>query len=126
MLRDAITGREITSVYDPVEFKLLQARLPQEGLDRIVTELVRQLDEVLVGGTISASWIPGHDWVGTIYMPIYEKVGRQDEKLSALFFGTLMQDTVIHHKSWWSRVKTPKAPQKDPEGMEITLYWRVD
>ena len=125
MLEDAITGRRIKSLSYPKDFDRLRARLTEAEFDAITEALNQKLDETPIGKSNSVSWIPGSNWMGTVFMPIYTKACRGDEGASALFLGNAMKLTVICHGSLWRSVKQPKL-KTDPEGIETTLYWRVD
>ena len=125
MLEDAITGRAIESISHAKDFDRTRARLRSADFEAIVDALNAQLDAVPVGKSISASWIPGADWTGTVYMPIYTDACGRNFDAAALFLGSLMKWVVIHHDSHWRSVKQPKS-KKSPDGIETTLYWRVD
>ena len=49
----------------------------------------------------TAGWLPGHDWTGTIYEPIYEACGR-NQVLSGMFFGLIVFDLLMRKddKTW--------------------------
>ena len=125
MLEDAITGRAIETVPYAKDFERRRARLSEDDFDAVVDALTKQLDSVPVGKSTSVSWIPGSDWTGTVFMPIYTHACGRNFEAAALFLGSLMKWVVIHHPSNWRSVKQPKA-KGDPEGIETTLYWRVD
>lgn len=120
-----MTGRQIESVPYAKEFEKRRAKLTEAEFDAIIAALTAKLDQTPVGKSISASWIPGADWRGTVYMPIYAKACGHSFEAAALFFGSVMKWTVIHHPSNWRSIKQPKA-KTDPDGIETTLYWRVD
>lgn len=125
MLEDAITSRKITKLPYEDDFDARCARLTHPERDAIVAALEKKLAEIPVGKAISASWIPGSDWTGTVFMPIYTKACGRDFETAALFFGKLFQWTVIHHASLWRSIKQPKS-KNDPDGVETSLYWRAD
>lgn len=125
MLEDAITGRKIETVPYIREFERRRAKLTTAEWDAIVGALTAQLDTTSVGKSISASWIPGSDWTGTVYMPIYTNACGCNFEAAALFLGSIVKWSVIHHDSQWRSVKQPKS-KNDPDGVETTLYWRVD
>lgn len=51
------------------------------------------------GETVYSSAIPGKDWTGTVYDPIYQCL--QDENQSRLFFGLLVWDVAVHRDDNW-------------------------
>jgi hypothetical protein len=125
VLEDAITGRAIESVPYAKDFERRRARLSNADFYAIADALTAQLDAVPVGKSTSVSWIPGADWTGTVYMPIYTDACGHNFEAAALFLGSLMKSVVINHGSHWRSVKQPKA-KTNPDGIETTLYWRVD
>ena len=53
------------------------------------------------GGEIAtAGWLPGTDWTGTPFEPIYSKAARRDFERAAKFFGQLV---------WYTVMKRPRA-----------------
>jgi len=125
VLEDAITGRAIESVPYAKDFERRRARLRSTDDDAIVAALTAVLDQVPIGRSISASWIPSADWTGTVYMPIYADACGHNFEAAALFFGNLLKCVVIGHHSNWRSIKQPKS-KKDPDSIQTTLYWRVD
>lgn len=63
------------------------ARLSSAELDAIRDKLNSMIDSDEVH---TSSWMPGHDWTGTVFQPIYEKACRHDLDASAQFFGLLV------------------------------------
>src|SRR5215467_6965803 len=49
----------------------------------------------------TSSWIPGADWTGTVFNPIYEACAR-DQNAAALFFGLLVWQVVMDRGDCWS------------------------
>jgi hypothetical protein len=49
--------------------------------------------------TVYSSAIPGKDWAGTVYDPIYQCL--QDENQARLFFGLLVWDVAAHRDEDW-------------------------
>jgi hypothetical protein len=69
----------------------------------------------------TSSWIPGADWTGTVFQPIYEACG-EDENAAALFFGLLVWQVVMDREDCWSFGRYEK------EGIPIRgmTYFRID
>jgi len=69
----------------------------------------------------TSSWIPGADWIGTVFEPIYWACGENPE-VAALFFGLLVWKVVMDRKDCWSfgRYEKGGIPIK---GM---TYFRID
>lgn len=49
----------------------------------------------------TAGWIPGHDWTGTVYEPIYEACGK-NVTLAGMFFGLIVFKLLMERqdKTW--------------------------
>ena len=122
MLQD-MWGKEIKTVGRGQDFQRAIARMSIQEYERIRAELRSKLALVEPGKATAASWIPGHDWTGTVYEPIYTKACQRNYDASAMLFGQIFKLEVIHHGALWSTVKQPKH-KDDPDGVEIALYWR--
>jgi hypothetical protein len=120
-----VTGRRITRVPHANELAAMLARMSDAEIEAINAALDAKLEEVQPGKAISASWIPGHDWTGTPYMPIYAKACREDFAASAGCLGKIFMSRVIAHPDLWRSIKQPKD-KKDPDGIETTYYWRTE
>lgn len=70
----------------------------------------------------TSSWIPGSDWTGTVFQPIYEKACQYDERASAKFFGLILWHAVLEHDDVWAfgRYKLGDVP------IEGLTYFRID
>lgn len=69
----------------------------------------------------TSSWIPGADWTGTVFEPIYHACGENPE-VAALFFGLLVWQVVMDRDDCWSLGRYEK------EGIPIRgmTYFRID
>lgn len=87
-IRDLTTGSAVTGVLSRGDrgrtFSLALSRLaPAE-----VIAIRSTLDSRVAGSRIeTSSWIPGADWRGTSYQPIYDKAALRNPDLAALMFG---------------------------------------
>ncbi len=76
MLIDIDTGRVIDSVPFRRDFDTLRSRLSELEFDAMVTRINELIDEA--GSEIAtAGWLPGSDWTGTPFEPIYTKAARR-------------------------------------------------
>jgi len=101
MLIDLDTMREIKAVPFQPEFDLVRRRLTDAEFDAMVARIDELIDEG--GGEIAtAGWLPGSDWTGTMFEPIYTKAARQDFDRSAKFFGQLVWYTVVQRPERWA------------------------
>jgi hypothetical protein len=125
MLEEVLTGRQITEVPHMKELESMLGRMSAAEIEAINTALDAMLEEVQPGKAIAASWIPGSDWTGTPFLPIYIKACRRDFMASAGCLGKIFMSRVIDHPELWRSIKQPKD-KKDPDGPETTYYWRTD
>ncbi|MBA2719525.1 MAG: hypothetical protein H0U52_09840 [Chloroflexi bacterium] len=49
----------------------------------------------------TAGWLPGSDWTGTAFQPIYDKAARGDFGAAAMFFGQLVWLTIMGREERW-------------------------
>ena len=99
MLYSIESGRYMDFTPYENEFKVWRSRLSAEQYDRICDELNSRIagDEIH-----TSSWIPGSDWSGTVFEPIYSVACHCDPDSSARFFGLIMWEVVKHHDQTWS------------------------
>lgn len=71
-----------------------------------IQDIMEELEKVLNQGEVHvSSFVPGSDWTGTVYQPIYEIACDEDERQAAFFFGILMWVAVMNHPETWSFLK---------------------
>lgn len=100
MLIDIDTGRGIEQVPFRRDFDVLRSRLSEADFDAMVARINGLIDES--GAEIAtAGWLPGSDWTGTPFEPIYTKAAREDFQRSALFFGQLVWYVVMNRPERW-------------------------
>ena len=89
-----------------------------EAYDKIHDELNCRFDSREVD---TSSWIPGSDWTGSVFEPVYIACNF-DEVASALFFGLLVWQVLMDREDCWSfgRYEKSGVPIK---GM---TYFRID
>ena len=64
---------------------------------------------------VKSSYLPGSDWNGTPYQPIYHAVG-EDVQLAALFYGLLVWRAVQLRREGWYFIKQ-QSRDDQPTGM---------
>jgi hypothetical protein len=84
--------------YEP-SFRVWRSRLADQEYDAIVNELNRRIDSDEVH---TSSWIPGSDWNGTVYEPIYTKACLRDESDSAKCFGLILWVVMMQRPEAWA------------------------
>lgn len=69
--------------------------------------IMNKLEEILNSDNVLvSSYIPGNDWTGTVFDPIYNEACNRNIRHSALFFGLLMWEAVMKHPDNWSFIKS--------------------
>lgn len=53
------------------------------------------------GGIQTAGWIPGDDWSGKVWNPIYVEAARQNHELAGRIFGLFVLETVMNRDDRW-------------------------
>jgi hypothetical protein len=93
------SDRYIDTIPHKHDYDLWRSRLTANEYDAIMEDLCARIeaDEI-----VTSSWIPGADWTGTVFEPIYRTVCRQDFDASARFFGLLVWEAVLNHPDVWS------------------------
>ena len=100
--------RKISRVPHPQQFRHWIGRLPTPAYDRLSLDLRRRFDASEIH---TSSWIPGHDWRGTVFEPLYEACAR-DEASAAQFFGLILWALLMEdYRSWaFGRYEKDGAP----------------
>lgn len=87
-------------------FDQCRCKLTDAEYDAIVLELNQRIsgDEVH-----TSSWMPGSDWSGTVFEPIYTKGCGGDKNASAKFFGLIVWRVFQDHIDKWSFARYPSS-----------------
>lgn len=73
------------------------SKLNSKDYQAIVDELNSRID----GSDINtSSWIPGNDWTGSVFEPLYHACN-QNIEASGLFFGLLLYDLMMNRPDVW-------------------------
>jgi hypothetical protein len=81
------------------EYNIWRGRLSDSEYDAIIRTLNNRID----GSEIeTAGWIPGNDWSGTVYEPIYLKACNEDLIQSGLCFGLFVWVVFLQRDDAWS------------------------
>jgi hypothetical protein len=121
MLIDIDNGQTIDRIPYAAEFEALRQRLSEAEFVAMVARVNELIDES--GAEIAtAGWLPGSDWTGTPFEPIYAKAARGDFERSALFFGQLVWYTVMNRPERWG------SGRYDLDGKQIgsRTYFRLN
>lgn len=90
--------REVTSLPHEADFQRWRARLSDVDYDAIVDELNHRIEGKEIE---TSSFIPGADWSGTPFQPIWFACG-QDFDASRKFFGLIVWQVIMDHDERWS------------------------
>jgi hypothetical protein len=98
-------------------------RIPHEAIQAIRAEINRLADLAASSGEkqlFTAGWLPGSDWTGTVWEPIYEACGC-DVDLSGRTFGALVFFVMTEREEDWS------FGRYEVDGREIgsNTYFRI-
>jgi len=96
-----IDGKRMTHMPHKDDYDRWRANLSDAHYQAIIDELLRIFDKADEDDkVVRASYIPGSDWNGTVYQPIYHACGEQYD-IAKLFFGMLVWEAVqLHGKDW--------------------------
>jgi hypothetical protein len=93
-------------------------RIDPTAFDRIHAVLLQNFNGKEID---TSSWIPGADWTGTVYDPIYHACG-QDQEAAARFFGLIVWQVVMDHPDCWASGRY----EKDGLPLRGRTYFRID
>lgn len=98
MLYSVDTGKIVTTIPHKRDFDRWKQNISAADYQKVVDAINREVDEHEIS---TAGWIPGSNWDGTVYQPLYEACGRNKEQ-SGLFFGLIVFETLMNRtdKTW--------------------------
>ncbi|MGE5654450.1 MAG: hypothetical protein ACM3ZQ_09375 [Bacillota bacterium] len=88
----------ITSLPHEAEYRTYRSRLSAPELTAITDELNRLIDGDEVH---TSSWIPGSEWEGTVWQPIYDKACLCNQTAAGMFFGLILFKLMMDRSEWW-------------------------
>ncbi|QST02138.1 hypothetical protein IMZ31_22055 (plasmid) [Pontibacillus sp. ALD_SL1] len=92
-----LEGKRILDVPYKKDYDQWRPRLNDKDYDQIV----EALNDHIEGDEIhTSSFIPGHDWRGTVYEPIWHACNHNDTR-AALFYGLILYKVMIEHPESW-------------------------
>ncbi|MBK8228414.1 MAG: hypothetical protein IPK70_14725 [Flavobacteriales bacterium] len=98
MILNIDTLRPITDIPYRQDFDRWRGRLSDAQYDAIMVALNERFDGTDIQ---TSSWIPGSDWMGTVYEPIYTTACLRDFNESALCFGLFVWVAVQNREDEW-------------------------
>ncbi len=116
---EGVKTKPITSIPHQAEYSLWRSRLSDDEF-LAVEEAINQK---IAGREVNvASFLPGKEWKGTPYWPIYEKACVNDFDSSRKFFGLIVWYVMMNHPEAWS------FGRYDVKGVAVEgmTYFRID
>lgn len=116
---DGGSPKPITRLPHEKDFKIWRGRLPDAEYQAIVDELRHRIE----GGEVhTSSWLPGANWEGTVFHPIFKTACRGNYDRSSLFFGLIVWKMFMDHEDDWSFGRY----EKDGEQIRGITYFRIN
>lgn len=103
-----IEGEKITKVAYESKFKDRMNYISKQDYDVIVDALNEIIDKSDVH---TSSWIPGHNWIGTLFEPIWKACKCNNEE-AAKFYGQILYKVMMDRPEKWYFGKYPHAKGK--------------
>lgn len=94
-------SHEISKIPHLKEFKIWKSRLSEDNYEKIVKELKKVM---LLNEVQTSSWIPGSNWNGSVFEPLYEACER-DQESAAKFFGLILYQVVMDDEGFWGMTR---------------------
>ena len=120
MLIDIESGAEIKKIPYRTTFNLLEKRLSQKQFADVVAEIKQRIEDA-GDEIVTAGWLPGADWSGTPFQPIYETAALQNKEVAAKMFGLMVWYTIMHHPDRWGSGRF----EKDGRPLSSRTYFRL-
>lgn len=108
----------ITKLPHEKDFSIWRKRISDNDYNIIVDELNKRIDSNEVH---TAGWIPGHDWTGTVFEPIYYACGRSID-IAAQFFGLIVFKVFMDRDDYWGCGRY----EKDGKHIRSMTYFRLN
>ncbi len=118
MLINLTSGKAITRLPFAADFRAAMARLTAAEVQAMKDELNRKIsgDEIHTAG-----WMPGSDWRGTPFQPLYEKGAKGNYDVAAKMFGLLVWQAFMDHPERWGSGRY----EKDGRDIGSRTYFRL-
>ena len=109
---------EVMHIPHQAEFDAWCSQITPSHLGEIRAELQRMIagDEIH-----TSSWMPGSDWTGTVWEPIYTNACQYDTVAAGLCFGLFVWEAFMGHSAAWSFGRY----EKDGIPIQGMTYFRI-
>lgn len=113
---------EINQIPHRNNYEAWMRNLSETNFNEIYDELSSRINLIPKDNeAVTSSWIPGNDWTGTVFQPIYDACNRDYEN-AAKFFGLILWQVVMEDPNDWSFGKYQDRYGNDIAG---TTYFRI-
>ena len=97
MLYSVDAQAPVTRLPHVKEFNAWQSKISDTEFQAVVG----RLNDLIDGDEVhTAGWMPGSDWTGTVFEPLYHACG-QNVEASGLFFGLIVFHVMMERDDWW-------------------------
>lgn len=117
MLYSIDKGEYVKQLPHKSDYLRWRSNLSDEDYEKILTELQQRIDGDEVH---TAGWMPGHDWTGTVFEPLYHAC-RRDVEQAAKFFGLILFKLMMERDDDWGFGRY----QKDGVDIRSLTYFRI-
>jgi hypothetical protein len=109
----------VTEIPHKMKYFIWLSKLSHTEYNAIINELNRRIDGTEIK---TSSLMPGNDWTGTVFEPIYTKACGFDEEQSVLFFGLIVWLVLMDRPEAWSFGRY----EKDRTHIKGITYFRIN
>jgi hypothetical protein len=103
------------------DFKHMQTALTKDEFKAIIGRINELINDA--GGEIAtAGWLPGRNWSGTPFDPIYQKAAGKNQSLAGKLFGLCVWYTVATRSDDWMSGRY----EKDGRDIGSRTYFRIN
>ena len=106
----SVEGKSMNGVPHKQAFDACCRKMSIQDVDAIMQELDRLFTEAHQSPGnefLVSSWIPGHDWTGTVFQPIYV-ASDYDTERAAQNFGLFVWSAAMEHDEKWAFYRCEK------------------
>lgn len=118
MLVDLMSDKPVTNIPFKSDYDVWMSRMTGAEITRIKAALNALIDGAKIK---TAGWMPGRNWSGTPYEPIYSKAARMNYEISAKCFGLMVYVVFMEREERW----TSGRFEKDGKPIGSRTYFRV-
>jgi hypothetical protein len=111
-----IDRRRVTNVPHEDDYRRWRAALSNAEFTAVWDELDGRVGS---NDILTSSWMPGNNWEGTVFQPMYDRACNSSFEQAGWFFGITLWDVIMNRPEAWCFVK-------DPDGnIRGTTYFRA-